>query len=261
MTASNSFLGRQSASLPIDLSSVNDGGMTSSRREAGNFRHNLVTIRTTQQLAVPTIGFRDLPRRIPSQITSYDQSSLYNPRKCMDGDRRVFIIDSSQSLANGESTTDHSSACASFSRMPMQTLGTSNGGASAAASLMVTELDTSERRQTAPRIQVTEVSRRKAVARSQRNLRITGLLFVVTAVFILSWVPPYIAMVKGFYVGYTFPLSLGEMLLLSYGRSVYIINTFSNPIIYAALSAIYRRHVIDLWKALWTVVSKVRCRW
>ena len=38
--------------------------------------------------------------------------------------------------------------------------------------------------------------------RRRRHIRITGLLFSVTSVFILSWIPPYIAMVKAFYIGY-----------------------------------------------------------
>ncbi|XP_059144876.1 uncharacterized protein LOC131932015 [Physella acuta] len=83
--------------------------------------------------------------------------------------------------------------------------------------------------------------------RQQRNIRVTGLLFVVTSVFILSWIPPYAAMIKGFFVGYTWPLSTGELVLSSYGANVYVINTFSNPVIYAAMSVTYRKHVKTLF--------------
>ena len=82
--------------------------------------------------------------------------------------------------------------------------------------------------------------------RQQRNIRITALLFVITVVYILSWVPPYIAVVKGLFIGYSWPISVYELSMLTYGPSVYVINTFANPVIYAALSGTYRAHVVKL---------------
>ncbi|GFR76134.1 hypothetical protein ElyMa_000473500 [Elysia marginata] len=56
--------------------------------------------------------------------------------------------------------------------------------------------------------------------RQQRNMRITGLLFAVTVVYIFSWVPPYIALVRGLFVGYSLPISSIDLAMLTYGPSV-----------------------------------------
>ncbi|RUS76778.1 hypothetical protein EGW08_015455 [Elysia chlorotica] len=255
-----------------------------SRTDMGNPQHGLFTIATAQRLAppLPAGAPRDFSNRTMIRgASSYDQALFYNPKKALQENRGVLLLSGSQSLSNGVghsvstganqslsnngSVKDHGQHSTCFSQVPPQILeGNSNnhGGVPRTTGILSrTEPPAADRTQTEPKVQVSELSRRKAEARRQRNLRITGLLFVVTAVFILSWVPPYIAMVKGFYIGYTFPLSMGETLLLSYGRSVYIINTFSNPIIYAALSSTYRRCVVDLVKDLWKRASRVRCRW
>ncbi|KAH9525464.1 hypothetical protein Btru_001485 [Bulinus truncatus] len=79
--------------------------------------------------------------------------------------------------------------------------------------------------------------------RQRRNVRVTWLLFVVTALFIVSWIPPYAAMVKNFYVGYAPPFSVGDIVLIAYAPNVYVVNTFANPVIYAILSSTHRKHV------------------
>ncbi|RUS75166.1 hypothetical protein EGW08_017074 [Elysia chlorotica] len=96
--------------------------------------------------------------------------------------------------------------------------------------------------------------------RRRRNTRVTGLLFSVTVVFILSWVPPYVALIKGLYVGYAWPISAAQFTLLTYGPNVYVINTFANPIIYAVASATYRRHVTDFAMAVKSAVRRLVCR-
>ncbi|KAK6968195.1 D(2) dopamine receptor, partial [Biomphalaria glabrata] len=86
-----------------------------------------------------------------------------------------------------------------------------------------------------------QIQTRRKFLRQQRNLRVTSLLFVITAIFILSWMAPYAAMVKGLYVGFRYPLSLGDLVLVMYGPNIYVINTFSNPLVYAILSPSYRK--------------------
>ena len=93
--------------------------------------------------------------------------------------------------------------------------------------------------------------------RQQRKIRITGLLFVVTVVYILSWVPPYISMVKGFFIGYGRTMGTYELSMLTFGPSVYVLNTFANPVIYAALSATYRRNVMNLVREVQGMVFRV----
>ena len=193
---------------------------------------------------------------LPRAMTSSNSNYLLNAETDSDGKKSSLKPGVSHSVSYGSNLTDQSNK----TEVPLQMLGNNKAESPGSGPLLTVKQHHVELRRENPIVQVSEMSRRKAVMRQQRNLRITRLLFVVTAVFILSWVPPYIAMVKGFYIGYSFPLTLTEMLLLSYGPSVYVINTFSNPIIYAALSAIYRRHVIDLWKALRKTVNTICCR-
>lgn len=104
-----------------------------------------------------------------------------------------------------------------------------------------------------------QIQTRRKFLRQQRNLRVTSLLFVITAIFILSWMAPYAAMVKGLYVGFRYPLSLGDIVLVMYGPNIYVINTFSNPLVYAILSPSYRKLVRNVLRKVrvisWRVVQ------
>ncbi|XP_013096327.2 uncharacterized protein LOC106079673 [Biomphalaria glabrata] len=104
-----------------------------------------------------------------------------------------------------------------------------------------------------------QIQTRRKFLRQQRNLRVTSLLFVITAIFILSWMAPYAAMVKGLYVGFRYPLSLGDLVLVMYGPNIYVINTFSNPLVYAILSPSYRKLVRNVLRKVrvisWRVVQ------
>lgn len=94
------------------------------------------------------------------------------------------------------------------------------------------------------------VSGSQMTRRLRRDNKITGLLFLVTFVFILTWIPAYVAMAKGMYTGYSLPITLGELIVMKYGANIYIINNFSNPLIYAALSSVYRAKVRFLFTLL-----------
>ena len=81
-------------------------------------------------------------------------------------------------------------------------------------------------------------------------MRLTLLLLLVTVVFVLSWVPPYVAMVWYFYVGYRPPLSSSDLALQLYAPTGYVLNHFANPVLYLAFSAAFRQRVLALWKRL-----------
>ncbi|KAL8605111.1 hypothetical protein ACOMHN_018912 [Nucella lapillus] len=91
---------------------------------------------------------------------------------------------------------------------------------------------------------------RSTIQRNSRTFRLTLLLMLVTMVFIVSWIPPYVAMVWFFYVGYTPPLSSSDMALQQYGPTGYVLNHFANPIIYLALSSSFRENLASLWRRL-----------
>ncbi|GFS15959.1 D(2) dopamine receptor [Elysia marginata] len=269
VTAKIGSSGAQADSLPTRLSPDTDGRDPGSAGQGGNnsATRNLMSPSTIIQYLAPPE--RDRTRKIVTTMsTSYDPSNPCNPQKPTVGigtATQVFVVSSGESVTDGQGTVKQQSS-AELAEVPLQVLPRGgNGGGSQSNALINTDagLTTTETRQDVPsaRTRLSKMSKHKAQIRQQRNVRITGLLFVVTSVFILSWVPPYIAMVKGFYIGYTFPFTMGEWLLLSYGRSCYVLNTFSNPIIYAALSATYRRHIMELGKVLWKSLAKIRCRW
>ncbi|KAK3787073.1 hypothetical protein RRG08_031548 [Elysia crispata] len=246
---SENFPGRRNANFAKDLTAnSSDPYPASKSRTSGTVEPRLASGNTDQHS--PAI------MTLPRAMTSSNSNHLLNAETDSDGKKSSLKPGVSHSVSYGSNLTDQSNK----TEVPLQMLGNNKAESPGSGPLLTVKQQHVELRRENPIVQVSEMSRRKAVMRQQRNLRITRLLFVVTAVFILSWVPPYIAMVKGFYIGYSFPLTLTEMLLLSYGPSVYVINTFSNPIIYAALSAIYRRHVIDLWKALRKTVNTICCR-
>ncbi|XP_076435071.1 uncharacterized protein LOC143274948 [Babylonia areolata] len=91
---------------------------------------------------------------------------------------------------------------------------------------------------------------RATIQRTSRSFRLTLLLMVVTIVFILSWIPPFVAMVWFFHVGYATPPKSYEIALRNYGSTGYILNHFANPIIYIALSSSFRENVSSLWRSL-----------
>ncbi|RUS68788.1 hypothetical protein EGW08_023451 [Elysia chlorotica] len=201
-----------------------------------------------QSLAVKTLSI--------AVTTISDLKFLPNAGTSDGGKQLLFLPGTSQPVPNGTDELAHSS---STIELPLTVMGNNGSGSTGSdgigrGNLLKVEPQISGSRQESSKSRVAQMSKRKMEARQQRNLRVTRLLFVVTTVFILSWVPPYMAMVKGFYIGYSFPMSLAEFVVLSYGPSMYVINTFSNPIIYAALSAIYRRHVTDMFQAMWKTI-------
>ncbi|KAK7482435.1 hypothetical protein BaRGS_00026357 [Batillaria attramentaria] len=98
-----------------------------------------------------------------------------------------------------------------------------------------------------PGIAVTQ-SFKAAAKRDTRSFRLALLLLLVTAIFVISWIPPYVAMVWYFYVGYTPPLSATDIAVQTYAPTGYILNSFVNPFLYVALSPAFRNTVISLWR-------------
>ncbi|XP_025089957.1 uncharacterized protein LOC112561599 isoform X2 [Pomacea canaliculata] len=85
---------------------------------------------------------------------------------------------------------------------------------------------------------------------SSRNLRLTLLLLIMTILFVVSWIPPYVAMVWYFYVGYTPPFSSSDLSVMTYAPTGYILNHFANPFVYLIFSSSFRKHLVYLWRKL-----------
>jgi hypothetical protein len=92
---------------------------------------------------------------------------------------------------------------------------------------------------------------------SRRSQHLALLFLVVTLVFVLSWIPPYLAMVWYFHVGYTLPMSSSELAVQMYAPTGYVLNSFANPVIYAIFSRQFRHYIVNLWKACTCTVARV----
>ena len=92
-----------------------------------------------------------------------------------------------------------------------------------------------------------------ATHHSSRSLRLTLLLLVVTGVFVVSWVPPFLAMAWFFYVGYTPPLTSADLALQRYAPTTYLLNHFVTPVLYLTLSSSFRQNVSALRKCVLNV--------
>lgn len=88
--------------------------------------------------------------------------------------------------------------------------------------------------------------------RERRDFRITALLFLVTVIFIVSWIPPYVSMIKAFYIGYTFPISIPDYIILMYGPGIFMINNFANPLLYVLLNPVFRRNIKEMFSTFGT---------
>lgn len=85
------------------------------------------------------------------------------------------------------------------------------------------------------------------IKRNARDVQVTMLLLVITVIFVVSWIPPYMAMVWFFYVGYTPPYTVAEVSLMTYAPTGYILNHFASPFVYIALSPTFKKNIINLF--------------
>ena len=80
--------------------------------------------------------------------------------------------------------------------------------------------------------------------RKSSSLRTTKISFLVCSVFILSWIPPWLCLFLASVPGMRGNMSAVKFML--FGRMTYLINGFSNPIIYTLLNRKFRSRFIDI---------------
>ncbi|XP_060579453.1 alpha-2Db adrenergic receptor-like [Ruditapes philippinarum] len=77
------------------------------------------------------------------------------------------------------------------------------------------------------------------------SLRTTKISFLVCSVFILSWIPPWLSFVLASFPSMTSNLNVVKFMM--FGRMTYLINGFSNPIIYTLLNKKFRRRIVKIF--------------
>ena len=96
----------------------------------------------------------------------------------------------------------------------------------------------------------TNVAGKSSTARAARAFRLTVLLFVVTVVFVVSRVPPYMAVVWLLYARDAAPLAPSQLALQTYASTGYVLNHFATPLLFLAFSPAFREAAVALWTRL-----------
>ena len=72
---------------------------------------------------------------------------------------------------------------------------------------------------------------------------VTVLLFTITVVFILSWILPWYIFIYRYYMLETCSESSLTPAMMHYGPNLYLLNHFSNPLVYSLMSRSFRNNV------------------
>ncbi|KAH3883037.1 hypothetical protein DPMN_006985 [Dreissena polymorpha] len=80
----------------------------------------------------------------------------------------------------------------------------------------------------------------------RKSLRTTVISFIVCAVFVISWLPPWIC----FFIALNPPfIKIPTMArLMLFGKMTYLLNTVVNPLVYTLFSTRFRHHIKRLFK-------------
>ena len=89
--------------------------------------------------------------------------------------------------------------------------------------------------------------RKRHVHRSSLVDRTSRIMFSVTMVFLLSWLPPWIV---AFYERSVKEISLIGRIFVYFGEETFIVNTFANPIFYIWLSSAFKERAIIVLKSM-----------
>jgi hypothetical protein len=81
--------------------------------------------------------------------------------------------------------------------------------------------------------------------RRTSSQRTTQISFLVCTVFILSWIPPWLCFVLASIPGMRTDINVVKFML--FGRMTYLVNGFSNPIIYTLLNKKFRTRILEIF--------------
>ena len=90
--------------------------------------------------------------------------------------------------------------------------------------------------------------------KQRRSLRITGMLTLITIVFVLSFLPYLtISILNGIYEDFWTHMTSSEILLYNFLLRTYFVNNMANPLIYSFLDEKFRSEVRKMFKySCWT---------
>ena len=87
----------------------------------------------------------------------------------------------------------------------------------------------------------------RSTKESQMN-KTTAIMFAVTVVFILSWIPPWIVAAMW---PYGVSLSQKERIVIMFCRRSFMVNTCTNPLFYIGMSSTFRHLTKQTMKKIW----------
>ena len=81
------------------------------------------------------------------------------------------------------------------------------------------------------------------IRRLRRSLKTTRIVFLICLIFILSWIPPWVSFINFVFMSPSTKRSATYLVVNMFFRMTYLINTFSNPILYTAFNKKFREKV------------------
>ena len=78
------------------------------------------------------------------------------------------------------------------------------------------------------------------IRRLRGSLKTTRIVFLICLIFVLSWIPPWASFITFVFMSPTTKMSATYLMVNMFFRMTYLINTFSNPILYTALNKKFR---------------------
>ncbi|XP_060565322.1 trace amine-associated receptor 3-like [Ruditapes philippinarum] len=88
-------------------------------------------------------------------------------------------------------------------------------------------------------------SNNTSTQRRTSSQRTTQISFLVCTVFILSWIPPWLCFILASIPGTLTDINVVKFML--FGRMTYLVNGFSNPIIYTLLNKKFRTRILEIF--------------
>ena len=81
------------------------------------------------------------------------------------------------------------------------------------------------------------------IRRLRRSLKTTRIVFLICLIFILSWIPPWVSFINFVFMSPSTKTGPTYLVVNMFFRMTYLINTFSNPILYTAFNKKFRDKV------------------
>ena len=87
---------------------------------------------------------------------------------------------------------------------------------------------------------LTKVQRLNETRRLRQSLKTTRIVFLICLIFVLSWIPPWASFINFMFMPPITKQSPTYLAVNMFCKMTYLLNTFSNPILYTALNKTFR---------------------